>query len=133
MSAASGSSPAQQGATSSDVELAKIALEAETRRHRYQIWQRVVEGVRTASWIVAAWVPLQAVRGMAGDLAGKSTTLDANVNVAITVSVFLSVGWAVSVVKSHSRKKKILHLRKRTDELERLLEVRKVARGEVAQ
>jgi hypothetical protein len=93
----------------------------ELARLRYQLWGRLIDGGRVAVWIVAAWIPLTAVARTAHYIAGKKTQFTATVSVTIAISICISVGWTVTAVRSHERKREIDRLRGRNDDLERRL------------
>lgn len=118
----------------SQIEIERIRLKREERYHKFTLWTSSIQGVRVALWIVSAWVPLQVVRDMVGDVSGKQTNFTASVTFSFTLSILLSIGWGYSVAKSHLRKKKLLRARVRLQTLEaRLLERTGVSTGDETQ
>jgi hypothetical protein len=90
--------------------------------------EQAVGGLKVAAWILVSWVPLQLIERMARDIAGKSTNFSATVSITVTLTILVFIGWGISARKSHLRKKKLLRLRDRTDELE--AELARLTRGE---
>jgi len=132
MSESTNQRPPTQRATKNDVEIAKIRAADNRSIRRFRLFTQLTHGGTIAAWIVAAWVPLQAVRSIVGDVAGKETTFDATVNVSLAVSVALTISLALSVTLNIERKKKVKRLRERTDELEKMLGIRDLQRGGVS-
>ena len=122
--------PAQR-ATEYDVELARIKANDSASVRRYGIYTMLVQGGTLAAIVLASWVPLKAIDEILNVVAGKETTFNANISVTLAISLVTSIGWAVSVIKSHGRKRKIKRLRERTDELEHRLGLKDLERGGV--
>jgi hypothetical protein len=118
-----------QRATKNDVEIAKIQAAENRSIRRFRLFTQLSHGLIGAVWIAIAWVPLQAVRAIVGDVAGKETTFDATVNVSLAASVLLSISLTVSVAMNIERRSKVRRLRQRTDELEELLGLKELQRG----
>jgi hypothetical protein len=93
----------------------------ELARLRYQLLTRIVDGGRVVAWIAAAAIPLMVIEKIARALAGKNTQFTATVSVTIAISVCISIGWAITALRSHERKREVDRLRGRNDLLERQL------------
>ncbi|GIH07205.1 hypothetical protein Rhe02_52720 [Rhizocola hellebori] len=91
----------------------------EVARLKYQQYSRVIDGTKVTVWILASWVPLQVVADIAKSIAGKTTQFTASMTISIAVSILVSIGWGVTALRSHSRKKEVSRLRARNDDLER--------------
>jgi hypothetical protein len=117
--------PSQSGVTKAEVELARIHEAADQRRtaealrrERFRLLDTALRGLRIATWILAAAVPLQVIEHVTRDIAGKQTTFTGTLRISVAISVLVSIGWASSAGQSYRRKKKIKRLRERVDHLE---------------
>jgi hypothetical protein len=77
-------------------------------------------------YILAAWVPLQAVVQIADKLSGKTTTV--SITVTVTVTIALALGEAAGLVAAYGRirhqRRELLRLRERCARLEGRLQGR---------
>jgi hypothetical protein len=88
---------------------------------RYDVLKRLVPVV----WIVAAWVPLQAIYPIADVLAGKHTNVALTFSVSIAISLALGSGYVALIRRARAQASELLRLRERCARLEGELEVHK--------
>ncbi|MEU6024357.1 hypothetical protein [Micromonospora sp. NPDC047134] len=111
------STPKQQQSkrqTSSDFKIEALRL-------RYQLFSRMIDGGRISLWIASTVLPLRVIAEITEDFAGETTELTATVSVTIAISIMMSVGWTMTVIRSQGRKREIDRLRSRNDALEKTL------------
>ncbi len=90
-----------------EVQLGRIAA-------RYELFQRFVPAV----WIMAAWIPLQAVYPIAKVLAGKHTDVAVTFSVSIAISLALGGGYIALVRRARAQGRELVRLRERCTRLE---------------
>jgi hypothetical protein len=93
-----------------DVELAKIERSTE-------IWTIVAYGVVVALTLAALAIPLLALRSVITPLAGKTTKIEANIVVSVTLGLSIAIN-GLQWVKSQSHKRELQRQRRRLRELE---------------
>jgi hypothetical protein len=71
-----------------------------------------------AVWVLAAWVPLQAVYPIARVLAGKHTDVAITFSVSIAISLALGGGYVALVRKLKAQGQELIRLRDRCAKLE---------------
>lgn len=100
-----------------DAEVARHRVEEAKVARSLQLGTYVARGVMVGLWLLAASVPLWALKGVVEPLSGKTTVVQANIVVSVTLA--LSVGLhGLQYAKAQSRKKRIKELRQRVKELE---------------
>lgn len=92
-----------------------------SRQNGFSLLQRTLDGLRITLWIVAAWVPLNAIQPIARSFAGTDTRFEAGLTISMTLTVLMTVALSVTFAQSRLRKQKVQRLRKRQDELEALV------------
>jgi hypothetical protein len=81
---------------------------------RYELFKRFVPAV----WILAAWVPLQAVYPIAQVLAGKQTNVTVTVSISVVITLTLAGAYGALVRKARTQGQELVRLRERCNTLE---------------
>jgi hypothetical protein len=63
---------------------------------RFLLGEKVLDLLKTPLWIASLWIPLQAVRPMIEDLAGKDTQVSGAMSISIGYAVVATAGWVNS-------------------------------------
>jgi hypothetical protein len=85
---------------------------------KYALIEKVIDVVKVPVWLLVSWVPLQPIREIFGDLAGKDTNVNILASAAATWGTVATAGWVQSAAKSRGRQKRLEAGRARADSLE---------------
>lgn len=100
-----------------DVELAQARAELATANASVEKWRYLGPALQGAAWIIACAVPLLALRIVIDPLAGKTTVVNANIIITVSLTFALAAN-AGQAVKLMEQRRTITRMRDRIQKLE---------------
>jgi hypothetical protein len=90
-------------------------------KEKFQLGRWIVVAVAIPITIISLSLPLEAVNHIARSISGQNTNFQVAISATIGISIALTASVAFTGIKLWSQRQEIKRLRKRTEDLEKLL------------
>lgn len=107
----------QQQPTKRDIEQLRARADLAQANASVERWRHIGPAMQGTLWICSLAVPLLALRSVMEPLAGKTTVVNANIVISITIAISIAVNIG-QFIKSSSQRAEIQRMRERSQRLE---------------